>query len=801
MFKNATYSFILFFIALFSLSAITYSQVSNTVMGIKSNEAKESQDYTISLQLYQSEQPSKILIYYRSFGESEYKVGDVSLQGSTAEFTIPAEKVVPPSLECYFIITLQNGIETYPIGAPSQAQPLQVRVLPKSPKDKEIIILSPESSKNVGESDFFVSISLLRASSDVDKTATKVYIDNTDVSAKVLFAEDMLLLNPENFPEKFSTGLHTIKVELYTNKKELYHTALTSFNLVSDETAANVASGFTYSGNVLTEGRNEHINNVNTWYNNASVDLNGSYKSWEVSSRVYVTSEEKKYLQPNNRFSLDVRSDWLLVSAGDHNPNYPSLVLSGKRLRGVTGAITLGFFNVISSYGEMIRPIEGSYPDVFYPNRSSAPLSGNIIDVDSLKYGAPKAQVNSLGTYSRNIFAVHPYFGKGENFQFGLTYLHSSDDPKSIDFGARPQENLVVGSDIFFAFDKQRIQVNGEAALSIMNSDISSGTLSDADLDTIFKAMNISNVDNIKKYKNTASKFITINQFLKPLNPQKLSTLATEGSVSLNYFGNFLKGNYIYRGGDYTSFANSYLRTNIAGYNFLDRLRLLENRLFLSVSYEKLKDNLQKTTPGTNTYNNLSASVSLYPRNDLPSFLISYLKSDNSNDLTDSAHIGDKSFRVLTQVSYDFEYIKKHSVSLGFSLGERDDKSFNNFDADNYSINLSSSTTWDNKLQTSFNIIQNYSSISKKPNPEKLSYTSIVLGGKYFMLDNKLTLNGSINPSFGDFKRVSFDANAQYMVLKNLSLQFVFRYLINSKIPGFDSYNDSVTGLNARFTW
>jgi hypothetical protein len=34
------------------------------------------------------------------------------------------------------------------------------------------------------------------------------------------------------------------------------------------------------------------------WYNNLGIDFNGSYSDWNVDARVYVTSEEKKYLQP-----------------------------------------------------------------------------------------------------------------------------------------------------------------------------------------------------------------------------------------------------------------------------------------------------------------------------------------------------------------------------------------------------------------------------------------------------------------------------------------------------------------------
>ncbi len=809
MLKNAIYAFLLFFVAFLLLSNTIYSQKSNTVMGITNTEAKEGKDYTISLQLYQSVRPSQILIYYRSFGESEYKVGDVSLQGSSAEFTIQSEKIVPPSLECYFVIKFQNSIENYPIGAPAKVQPIQVRVLPKSPKDKEIIVLSPDSDKPVAESELFVSISLLQATSAVNKSATKVYIDNTDVSAKVVLAGDMLSFKPSNFQLKLPRGRHNIKVELYSKNKKLYHSSISSFLLISDEEAARAASSFTYKGNLMTESRNENINSINTLYNNVSLNLDGNYKKWEINTIVYVTSEEKPSLQPNNRFSLNVRNNWLELNMGDHNPNYPSLVLAGKRIRGVTGAINLGFFNIISSYGEITRPVEGVATALYYPTDTNYnPVDPNIINVNYNGY--TKAYLSSFGTFSRKLFAIHPYFGKGENFQIGWTYLHSSDDAKSINFGIGPQENLVLGTDLKIGIDQQKIVLNGQAAISIINSDITYGDLSDEELKSFLKnADSTIKFEDIKKYKDIAQKFITINKFIKPINFQKLSSLATDGAIAINYFGNFLKGSYLYRGSDYISFANSYLRTNIAGYNVLDRLRLFDNKLFLSLSYESLKDNLQKTARSTTTYNNMSTSVSYYPRNTLPNFLVSYTLNSNANDLTRPedfrSRVKDKSFRVFTQVSYEFFYIRNHSVSLGFSIGGRDDQSYSNFDAKNYSINFSHSTKWTDKLQTSFNAVQNSSSLNRPMPlpPNKLNYTTLTISGRYMMLENKLILSSSLNPSFGDYKKVGIDASAQYKVLRNLSLQCVIRYIKNSKIPDVTTqlYNDSVAGLTAKFTW
>jgi hypothetical protein len=851
MFKNVTVLFFATFLT-FVLFTPLQAQVSSTVSRVNITEAKEGQDFQIGVELVQSVSPQHVTIYYRAFGESEFKQAEMNLHGALADYVIPGSLIAPPYIEYYLVVTLQNGTsESYPLGALAQSPPLQIRVSPNSPKDKEVIVLSPERNKFVGSKDFFISISLLRASSDVDKAATKVYVDNIDITPSILFADDMLLFYADNFPQKFEFGKHDIKIELYDNAKKLYHTVVNSFSLVSDDEALEIASGLSYRGEATAESRNENVSNVSTWYHNLDANLSATYKNWDLNSRVYLTSEEKNTLQPNDRFSLDVHSDWLSISAGDHNPNYPSLIVSGKRLRGITGAITLGAFNIETSYGQISRSIEGSgLTKLYFPNDTLPAPNANLISLNPAKFnGAIQGQVSQLGTYSRNMFAVRPYFGKGDNFQFGLTYLHSADDPGSINLGARPAENIVLGTDLLVGVDDQHILLTGQAAVSLSNSDISSGNLSDSTFKTFLNSVDKSlNADDYINYKNTAEKFMTINQFLKPLNIAKLSSLAAEGALAVNYFDNYLKGSYIYRGSDFESFANSYLRTNIAGINVMDRVRLLENKLFVSLGYEDLQDNLKKITAGTTTFKTYSGSVSYFPGQGMPNFLVSYLSNTNQNDISIAPasqvraalspdpvvkdtlvydpKVDEQTNRITLQASYDFTWYKHHNISLSYSVSERDDKTLYDNDATNYSINLLTSTSWDENLETSLNITLNHSSLKRNSiitlykdstvapgyvvsaadpahNTDLLDYTSIAIGGKYFLLNRQLSISAYINPTFGDFQRLGIDLNSQYFFQKNFSLQLRFIYMVNSKLPNSNAtlYNDSTIGLIARYGW
>lgn len=802
------FSFVIFFVVGMCVSA--YAQVSDVITGVRSFEAKENEELVVTAELSQAVSLQKVVFFYKPFNTSEYKEIEMSVTGRSLEAIIPESEVQPPYIEYYIAVYMANNtIQNYPVNAPDANAPARIVVQPKSLKDKEIIILSPEKNKTVGQSEFFVSISLLRASASVNKAATKVFIDGVDISGSALFADDMILFNGDNFPQQFGKGKHELKVVLYDFTNTEYYSTRSMFSIITDEEAESEQNKFAYTGNAATETRNETKGGNTTWFNNLNVQLNGNYKEWDMSLETYVSSEEKEYLQPVNRYKFEIKSSWLEFAAGDHSPKYPNLIMSGKRVRGLTGAVNLGFFNIQATFGEINRAVEGKYIRLFKFSADSN-SAYNYIDIDSMKYGYNKAELSTFGTYKRNIVVIRPSFGKGENFQLGLTYLHAKDDIKSIDFGSRPQENLVVGTDMFVGFWEQRIQFTGQAAVSVQNTDISKGNFTDAQLDTFLTSLdyNRDDIENWIDYKNKFSKYITINQYLSPLNPEELPTLAAEvaTTLNLNQIGNYFKASYIYHGGDYNSFGNTFLRTNVRGFNVVERQRLLENTLFLSAAYERLTDNLQKTYKATTTFQTINTSVSYYPRFDFPSLIVSYTKNINENDLldTDASKINSNLNRVTVSAMYDFTVIKKHQVSLSFTTANKDDKNVvNNFDSKSSNVNFNSTTNWSDVLTSNFNVIVNRSDINNTPTTSTtLNYISLNMGGSYYLLSNNLKIEGALTPSFGDFKRFGIESKAQYKVLNNFYVSGLLNFYFNSEIAGFKGVkkNDYSFGISTQYT-
>ena len=77
--------------------------------------------------------------------------------------------------------------------------------------------------------------------------------------------------------------------------------------------------------------------------------------------------------------------------------------------------------------------------------------------------------------------------------------------------------------------------------------------------------------------------YITVNDNFRPLTVEKLATLAYEATLGLHYFDNDFTFTYLSRGSDYTSFGQSFLQTDLRGFKLVDRARLIDNQLFLTL--------------------------------------------------------------------------------------------------------------------------------------------------------------------------------------------------------------------------
>jgi hypothetical protein len=770
------------------------AQVSTRISSVAPSEAEAGRPVTVTAVLTSTEGIDHAVIVYRPFGESDYRKADMDIQGTRATVSLPAAVVTVPSLEYYIVFVLTSGkYETYPFSDSNDpfAIPPQrtIRIAVSSPTagSQQVIFLSPDVDLPLSPDDVLISFSLLRADSVVNRAATRVFFDGADITSKVILSGDVGVVSPKNSGLTLSPGSHRVVVRLFTSSGEPYASASLTFAVTAMNLAAMPEPGrVSYNASVTLESRHEQVDSEGTWYNRGSFRASATYGQWKFVGNAFLTSDEKSDRQPQDRYFLGVESPWGRAGYGDLTPSFPDLILSGKRIRGVHAALTLGVFNVQVSSGQITRPIEGRLITTIPDSLLAATQAANP--------GAAYAQINpslwgqfDFGTYRRDLFAIRPSFGSGETWQVGFTWMKSKDDMGSILTGSRPQENLVLGMDVITRLDHRRIEFAAQGAFSAYNTDISSGNITDARIGELFKEDSAT----VREVRDILSRFITVNENLRPLSLRRPSTAAGEASMLLRYFDNVFKITYLYRGSDYTSFGQSFLRKDVQGYNINDRVRLVDNSVLLTAGYERLQDNTSHTKAATTVYSTITAAVTYASRKAFPTVTLGYNRYDNSNGLnTDPADtvnapnaVSDVTNRIFFQTSYDFQWLgNSHTVSANVSSSDRSDATIRDISVNAATFGLSFDTRYAIPLITSIDVAMNY---NRFPGPypgaprERLDYTTLALQARYEFIASLLSAQASISPSFGDFKRTVFDLGADWSFYPAMRLIAELSYFKN----------------------
>lgn len=770
-------------------------QVSDKISKVNIGTAHPAEPLTIQVELVQSNLIERIEIAYRQFGERDFKRSEMILSGNSASLIFPAEIIIPPILEYYFILYIRNQMnpETFPVENAEQ-QPFRIDIQPRGEGPKEIIILSPEPNESLRQNDVLISFSLVKFDSLLSINSTKIFLDNADLSASMVVAGDLIVLKPENASITLQAGDHIIHVELFDtigNKIGTYDWNFRVSGLVEKKTTVPVTP-WMYGSSIQLETRRENISSTTTPFNRATLNAHGSYEDIRIRGHLYFTNAEQSNRQPQNRYFIGGESPWLKIGYGDSYPVFTDFIMSGKRVRGLTANLTLGKFNLDLTSGAIVRKIEGTVFETF-PKDSlySKQLQYPGGSFDSLKDLGSWARLQ-YGTFDRKLFAIRTILGKRDESHIGFSYLRAADDTNSIKYGKLPQENVVIGSDILLSFDRRNFDIFGQIGFSATNNDISGGSMSDAEIDSMFDE---SNRETVRKIRDYVSKIITVNENLIPLGTKHMPTLSYEGGLILNYFNNAFRFMYLRHGKSYESFGSSFFQTDVRGYNISDRLRLLENKILLSGGFERLQDNTDETKAATTTSRTINAGVSYFPRFEFPNVTIAYLLASNNNGLSnlDPVAIDDRTNRIMLQLGKEFKWHIKHNASLNISTSTRDDQTTNNLDTRNTTVALSTASTFNIPLQTMVSLSVNSSKfISSGNTTSTLTYTTVYTNAEYRMMEDRLKLSGSLNSTFGDIQRILFGANAQYYFLEYLSAQTQLSLYFNNKMFGSTAVSNDI---------
>lgn len=736
-----------------------------------------------------------VKIYFREAGQDAYIEDNMNEIMGVYKYNIPAKFITDDGLEYLIIVEFADGsmaafpevdpynvpmflsvrhkVTSAEIGQSTPAADLQGG----APSDA--IILSPEEAQIVAASEVVIAVSLFNAR-NIALNTIKVEVDGIDLTGNAEIAEDLIVARPKNLPP----GLHTIRVTFANTNGIYYNPLLWNFTVVGSVRESQKV--FNFNGRVLAEVNSEQVRGISQNIQQVTTGFNGSYDWLKFNANTFVTSEENPYRQPRNRYTAGFSSNYFELNFGDVNPQFSEFGLRGKRVRGFEARLKLNYFNVHIVSGETERSIAGTISDT--PDT----LSDDLLSYSRTGY-----------TYGRNLLAIRPYFGSGKHFQFGINFIKVKDDTLSVNRemggiftgnnttismdGEAPKDNIVIGSDLKLAFDNQRFVWKNAVAISMLNRDITGGALSkddtlslgDFDIPISTLGFDPSSIEDI----------FTINLNMYPISPISLDSLenvrnplfkiklddstslacgmqqilnmpssAFRSILTLNYFNNYVTLKYQHIGSSFYSLGNPYMRNDIQGFYIADKIRLFQNKVFLNISYEQNRDNLNDDKNATTTTSSFMAGLSLFLGENLPRIDLNTMQYGRKNDVTaldttwsgtDSYTIKDNRESNLTmrqdiRISHNVEFMKvKNTLNLSWANSDRSDQltrdsSYVFSSMKTSLVSFSINSTFPFPLKTNIRYSSNHSESGLTNLP--YDFTTFGLQGQYGLFQGALSL-------------------------------------------------------------
>lgn len=767
-------------------------------------------------------------LYYRIDGSIAYEQKKLELRHSTLSTFLDIPAGSAGSLEYYMQIHYIDGSrQTYPVNGEA-GNPIRVEIIESRQADQpgsgteagiEYTILSPEQGEEIVPEDVVIAVTLFYDEEAIDTTTTtfRMLLDGEDITDQATASPYFFTYVPDELP----AGEHSValKVETEDGTEEVVAWSFLvtdeAIPMALDESDEIAAASGRPSGQVEVTAKNQIIAGNSRDVLSGYFSLQGQKNDIRYSAYGLLTSQEDSRLQPQNRYGAELYvGDWFGLQAGHVYPVLNPLTVAGQRVQGIN--IGLHAFNRSLNaqfiYGKLRRQISNIYDAI-----EIQPQSFEDVTVDTSYVLSIRDE--GLGTYRRDIIGGRVSLERDRRFSLGLNVLKVQDDTNSVDLisdyrdlidmrpdiarnlsledrnkleaepgrlnvngNPMPKDNFVAASDLALNLHGQRIRFRADGAMSLLNEDISGGIFSSERARDLGFEMD----DGVENMLEKLSWLIIINENITPL-PLRFtvdgetsdaqpffptSALATQSELSFNYYKNNLKLQYRWVGPDFGSLANTTVRKDIAGYTISDRFRLFGNRIYMTLGYEKLQDNVIDHKDATTHTESLRGNISWYPISQkLPRVSVGLLSRNRENGIDlynpyvasslEKAAIknyetrnGDtvvapsarllNTFQFNTSVSQQFQLLGlTHGASLNYSLLKTRDDSYaygatNSNSLSLYITNRYQNLPLDTRLGFSFNSTQAGGGLTD------ISILGFNMGGSAFLLDDRLNIDATL---------------------------------------------------------
>ncbi len=762
------------------------------------------------------------ILFYRFDNEVGYQQKEVFFKNGIFAAELTVDNASISSIEYYFQLSVINQEPKYfPETQPSQ-NPIRLNVIesgdqrtpPKRNKLIDYTILSPTPKEVLANDKVLIAIALFYDIEKLEAGEFHLYIDDVDIT----HLADTSAYYISYFSREYRDGSHTIRLD-YITEKETYLVNEWDFSVVNPTAVPQFAGLITQpkpTGNIELGARNQviggDINNAYTGRTNVS----GSYGKLRYSLNGFLTSQESTRLQPQNRYGINLDyGKWLRFQAGHIYPNMSKFSISGRRIYGVNTEVHLLGDNINAQfiYGEINRKVTNLYTNI---EREELILNDQVVDTTyTLKY-----QNGGRGAFTREIVGGRVAFGNERKFQVGFHAMKVQDDTTSV-FNVRTytdilttspnlnhglstddlnklqgtpkllgiengslqaKGNFIAGTDMKMAFAQNKIRLETEGIISALNNNIYGGALSVETADDLGFDID----SKTENFLDQVSRFIIINENMNvlPIKVKNINTdsteaalffptsiLASNSELSINYPKNNFRAQYRWIGPDFNSLANSTIRKDIAGITLSDRFRLMQNRIFVTLGYEFLKDNVTGAKEATTESITYRTNLSWYPiSSSLPRvnvgvryrtrdngitrfnpYLPNYLQNQaiqnysvsGMDTLFATAPKNNTTINITGSISQQFDLLDAvHDASLSYSSLKTTDEVFAFGDVNSSAISLNLTSRFIQQFRTQVGLTVNNSQSGSGQTDIKIF--GMYASGSYFLLENKLNVNARL---------------------------------------------------------
>lgn len=768
-------------------------------------------------------------LFYRYDGDFSYKQMEVGFRNGvfSTQFNVDASNA--STLEYYLEVTLISGEAVYyPASLPSE-NPVTVEIVDQIEEEKpqlggvEYTILAPQPGNGVTSDDVFIAIALFYDISTLQPGEFKLYLDGRDVTGEA----DTSAYYFSYIPKGLRSGLHNVALE-YATEDEDFAVAEWQFFVVAPGQASFTGFGESTTPQITSEltARNQVIaGDINNAYTGRT-RISGQYGDLRYSLHGYLTSQESSRLQPQNRYGMELSyGEWWDLEAGHVYPYMSQFTISGRRVNGLN--TTFQFLddklNLQFMYGEIDRSITNQYDSLVVQdivNGSGTVVSSNYL----LTY-----EDGGRGTFKRKIIGGRIGIGDERKFQVGFHALKIQDDTSSI-FNARnyldilnsgvslkndlsqaqrdslianpdllevsggsikPKGNVILGTDLKMGFLENRLRFESETVVSAVNDNIYGGALNIERADDLGFEIEKGTSDFLEQL----SWLIIVNENMNAL-PFKFSenesgrlvgrlylpssVLANNSEFSFRQANNNVRLQYRWIGPNFSSLANSTIRKDIAGFTLTDRLNLLSNRIYLTLGYENLNDNVTGTRDATTETSTFRTNASWYPVDrTLPRLSIGFrfrtrangverqnyllpvnllnaavqnirqeTRTINGQDslvtiITPTPRLN-KTINLNASVTQEFDLLNaRNNASLSFNNIKTTDEVFAYGDVRSAALSLSLTSRF-NDLPLETQLGFTYNNTESGSGQNQIDILGFYAGGNYRFMDNRFSVNGRL---------------------------------------------------------